>query len=101
MSTKYHWHNQIRDIQKLRGEKFEDIEAVFVSWYMDEAGQQFHNVKLDRNKAWGFFVKYNPSTIIYTANTIIFTVTYDGDQWLSWIPRNPEKDIEVGRYGGG
>ena len=101
MSSKYHWHNQIWDIQKFRGEKFEDIEEVFVSWYMDEDGQHLHNVKLDRDKAWNFFVKYNPPTIIYTTNTIIFTVTYDGDQWLSWVPRNPESDLEVGTYGGG
>ena len=101
VNNEKHWHNQIWRIQKERGETFRDIEKVWVSWYMDKDGEHHNSVMLDRDEAWNFFLKYNPTTVIYTKNTIIITVIYDGDDWLDWVPRNPEEGMQVPQYGGG
>lgn len=56
---------------------------------------------LDRRFDDGYGGTNGPSVLIYTKDEVIFSVCYDGAEWLASLPRNPPNETFVPEFHGG
>lgn len=43
----------------------------------------------------------SPSLVAWTADHVVFSVCYDGAEWLSYVPRDPTEKANPRHHGGG
>lgn len=56
---------------------------------------------LDREFDASYGGTKSPSLVAWTADHVIFSVCYDGAEWLSYVPRDPSEKANPTHHGGG
>lgn len=99
----------IQEYLKNIGDSWDNIVAIWIEPEQDSYDKP--GIKVSKDDAAQRFVNEPPgsgyggtedsSFHIYTKENLLFMVEYDGSEWITNIPLNPEKPRTVSHVGGG
>lgn len=108
MATLRNWFNKLEPTTgkptHIRfGREAWDVEWPDVEYDVDIPFSEVPDSVLDREFSDGYGGTNSPSLVAWAAYYVIFSVCYDGAEWLNYVPRRPnaETDYSAQHHGGG